>query len=161
MKTIDELLTQVDRISCLPMHQLWATLVFYGKEIENRSRPTRKRETIVIYACVTATGIDPSLQALNDRGISLEILPDDTRIHYGALLGTVDIIDCTDNTYSDKWVGDWGMPRSWHWHLKNAQLFPEPEPFRAPSQGWFYLSHDLLKEQRSKGVKFAHEKGNN
>lgn len=146
--SIEELLAQTPRFSVLPMHQIWAECIFLGKDIENRNRRIRKRGTILVYACIEQKGLKDSLRIINERPALRSILREGLPLTFGALLGAVDIVDCSDNTQSDEWVGDWGMPRSWHWHLSNPRRLVEPIAYRPLSQGWFFVSVDTVIEQQ-------------
>lgn len=155
--TIEALMAQHQQLSALPMYQIWAEAVFHGKDIENRDRPSRKHGTILVYATVTRKGQQQSLATLHEREqlMGRSLFPQGTSIYYGALLGAIDIVNCTDNTDSEDWVGVWGMPRSFHWHLANPRRFIEPVPYRPNSQGWFFVTAQSLAEQREREVEFA------
>ena len=145
--SIEELLRQTPQLSALPMHQVWAECVFLGKSIENRKRPIYRRGTILVYACVDRKGLKASLRIISERPALRSVLQPGVPMTFGALLGAVDIVECTDNTHSDQWVGAWGMPRSFHWHLSNPRRFAEPIACRPGSQGWFYVDAEFLVKQ--------------
>lgn len=153
--TIEELLRQSPRLSALPMHQIWAECVFLGKNIENRKRPIYRRGTILVYACVDRKGLKESLRIISGRPALRSILRAGVPKTFGALLGAVDILECTDNMHSDEWVGDWGFPRSFHWHLANPRRFAKPIACRPGSQGWFYVDAEFLEKQRERDVELA------
>lgn len=107
-----------------------------------------------MYATATRKGQRESLVTLREREhlLGRSLFPEGTPIYYGALLGAIDLVDCTDNTHSEDWVGVWGMPRSFHWHLSNPRRFAEPIVCRPGSQGWFYVDAEFLAKQRKREV---------
>ena len=155
--TIEALMAHHQKLSTLPMYQIWAEAVFHGKDIENRDRPIRKRGTILVYATAARKGQRQSLVTLHEREqlLGRSLFSEGTPIYYGALLGAIDLVNCTDNTHPQEWVGVWGMPRSFHWHLANPRRFDEPIPYRPNSQGWFFVTAQSLAEQQQREVEFA------
>ena len=64
------------------------------------------------------------------------------KLHYGAVLGTVEIVDCVPVedvvdglTERERALGDYS-PGRWAWVLKNPIMFDTPIPARG-KQGWW------------------------
>jgi predicted transcriptional regulator len=94
----------------LSVRQPYADQIMRGtKQIEYRSRPTKIRGRIYIYASLT-----PAFSNGED-------LP------RGVIVGTVDLFNCTKG------------PRGYEWHLRNPKRFARPrKPVGKPQPVWFY-----------------------
>ena len=100
-------------MKCITLHAEWAEAIFeFGKDVENRSWPTKFRGRILIHA-----GKSYSAQNLDALGLA----PDD--LHCGQIIGSVEIVDCVRDSRSP-----WAQPDSWHWLLRNAKRLPRPVP---------------------------------
>jgi len=87
------------------------------KTSEYRTRPTKIRKRIYIYASKTPRPIEDWREA--------ELQPGDLPI--GVLVGTVEIVGCS------------GKPGDYEWHLANPKRFRKPiKPKRRPQPAWFY-----------------------
>lgn len=103
-------------MKALSLRQPWADLVVYGvKDVENRDWSTRHRGLLVIHAARTMDD-----EAMARVGHLLTRTPPT-----GALIGTVEVLDCVRDAASE-----WAWPDKWHWLVANAQLLPEPIPWR-------------------------------
>jgi predicted transcriptional regulator len=93
----------------LSVRQPYADQIMRGtKRIEYRSRPTKVRGRVYIYA---------SLKPASSRG---EDLP------RGVIVGAVEIHNCT------------GSPGKYHWHLRNPKRLSRPrKPVGKPQPVWF------------------------
>ena len=93
----------------LSVRQPYADQIMRGKKrIEYRSRPTKIRGRIYIYA---------SLTLAFSNG---EDLP------RGVIVGTVELFDCTKG------------PHDYEWHLRNPKRFARPrKPVGKPQPVWF------------------------
>ncbi|NWL34472.1 ASCH domain-containing protein [Paenarthrobacter nitroguajacolicus] len=116
-------------MKALTVKQPWAwALIHGGKDVENRSRPTKHRGQLFIHAGKgwADEGID---------GIGIEGMPADEELLAGMVIGTVDVIDCHHATECQNWAEsgslctEWAMPEHFHWVLKNAR--PVEIPFAA------------------------------
>ena len=86
------------------------------KQIEYRTKPTKHRGLVLLYASQTAGQYDGS-------GFQLGQLPT------GVIVGTVEIIDCIHKPRYD----------DYEWVLSNPKRFDEPlKPLNRPYQSWFY-----------------------
>jgi hypothetical protein len=126
----------------LSVRQPWADFIVIGlKDVENRSKATRFRGTILIHASRTldiGAGVsDAEIAALEQAGLwkkgEEEYLPST-----GAIIGMVDIVDCVTAHDSPYFEGPHG------WVLKNAVLFDRPIEFTG-KVGIFYVPRDLLR----------------
>src|SRR5438105_4937924 len=102
----------------LSIRQPFAELIMSGeKPIEYRNRPVKLRERVYIYACKTPS----SLEDYEDAGYDPE------ELSHGALIGTVEIVNCTE--------GDEG----YEWHLANPERLEKPLPVSVmPQPGFFW-----------------------
>jgi hypothetical protein len=99
-------------VLALTVRQPWATLIVRGrKDVENRSwRPPRRiiGQRIAVHAAA--------------RRVDLHDLDGDALLAVrGAIIGTVVVIDCVDDSPSP-----WAMDDCYHWLLANPVLLAEP-----------------------------------
>ena len=101
----------------LSIRQPYAEAIMLGtKRIEYRSRPTNIRERVYIYASL-APGDVEDFEAMGKK-------PGD--LPTGALIGTVEVVDCT------------GQPGDYQWHLKGPRRLPRHlKPKNHPQPAWF------------------------
>ncbi len=59
----------------------------------------------------------PELEAALKLGL------DPDKLARGAILGSVEIVDCVQNSKSK-----WAIPGRWHWIIKNPRKFAKPIP---------------------------------
>jgi len=113
-------------MQALSIQQPWAELILRGeKDVENRSRTTSVRGPILVHASKT---ID--LEACAAHGI------DPQGLVTGAIVGSVEIIDCVYGVFSSK--SRWAIPGQCHYILKNAKRFARPILYRG-MPGFFYV----------------------
>jgi hypothetical protein len=113
----------------LTVRQPWAHAIIHGgKDVENRSQPTKHRGRLYIHAgkgyapealrfpAMSTIELDRDPTGDTKRGIDVR----------GMVIGTVDVIDC--HHADDCWDADylrfcskWAMPDHHHWTLANAQ----------------------------------------
>lgn len=100
----------------LTVRQPWASLIIAGlKDVENRSKPTSYRGTLLIHA-----GLGTDTGAMAEHGHLLGAYP------AGVFLGTVDLVDCVCRSASP-----WAVDGYWHWILEN----PRPAAGLVPASG--------------------------
>lgn len=93
------------------VRQPWAHLIFHGgKDVENRSQPTRYRGSVAVHVSTT---MNKSL--VRSKGLDPDELP------AGAVVGYVDLIDCVRKSKSK-----WAERGKWHWILANPRLLKKP-----------------------------------
>ena len=93
------------------------------KPIEYRSRPTKIREVICIYAALGRYPQEEEAEMMTQYGIT-DVSRDD--LPRGVLIGTVELYDCT------------GQDRDFCWHVrkpKRASRLRKPKNHAQPS--WF------------------------
>lgn len=114
-------------MKALTVKQPWAwALIHGGKNVENRSRPTKHRGRLYIHAGKgwADEGID---------NIGIDAMPADEALLSGMVIGTVDVTDChhaddcTHNTGSTR-CSEWAMPDHYHWVLANPMPVEIPFP---------------------------------
>jgi hypothetical protein len=117
----------------LTVKQPWADAIIHAqKDIENRTWPTAYRGPLAIHAGKSY-----------DEGGRLFMLrhnlyvPDD--LVSGAIIGVVDLIDCTHTTSDSRWA----EPGVWHWRLANPRAV-EPVFVRG-QQGLFTVTVPRLE----------------
>jgi hypothetical protein len=103
----------------LSIRQPYVEQILRGtKRVEYRSRPTKIRGRVLIYA---------ALQPARDiTGFAkLKVQPGD--LPTGLVVGSVEVTDCT------------GEPGDYEWHLAKPLRIARPKPPRnRPQPGWFY-----------------------
>jgi hypothetical protein len=114
----------------LSVRQPWAFAILHlGKDIENRSWPTDYRGPLAIHA---SKRIDR--EAVSDLERWFEININDHELVTGAIVGTVDLVDCLPpESPGDESIGEWGEPGQYHWLLSNPARSIGPFPASANS----------------------------
>lgn len=118
------------------VYQPYAYAIVAGlKQYETRPRRTNVRGCVAVHA-------GKAKDVLIPRPVGL-IIPESTVLHYGAVLGTVEIVDCIPvgdliNKLSEqeRLLGDY-TPGRFAWVLKNPVMFDNPIPARG-FQGWWH-----------------------
>jgi hypothetical protein len=106
---------ELAKLPVLSIRQPWAWLIVHGgKDIENRSWPTKFRGLFLIHAgkgCTRQEYADAGAFAwCND--VAPPPLAD---LQRGGIVGVAEIVDCVSDSDSDWFVGDYGLV------LRNAQ----------------------------------------
>ena len=85
----------------LSVRQPYAWSIVEGiKDVENRSWATKIRGRIFIHAGKNNTGVDDGLDDLRRMGV--RTLPKEQDMTFGAIIGSVEIVDCVEKNGS-KW----------------------------------------------------------
>lgn len=100
----------------LTVRQPWAWLILHaGKDIENRTWPTKLRGRVWIHAAKGMT-VDEYWDArrfvssIYDAARLGHIsIPDGARLQRGGIIGAVDIVDCVSSSESPWFCGPWGF----------------------------------------------------
>lgn len=99
------------------------------KNIENRSRKTNYRGTILIHSSQTMDHRYREMSNLLTPN-QWKSLTDNTQAKcvagifpMSSIIGQVDIVDCIQDSKSI-----WAIPGQWHWVLKNAIMYAKPVP---------------------------------
>ena len=82
-----------------------------GKDVENRTWPTRYRGALLIHA-----------GAATERYATRAELPAQCDVH-GCVVGVVELVDCIRGGRSK-----WAEPDHWHWTLARPRAFRVPIP---------------------------------
>lgn len=116
------------------MKQPWAgAIIHLGKDVENRSRPTKYRGPLFIHAGKTHSqeGID----FLRSRGT----WPHPSAHETGKVLGTVDVVGChswRECGPGEGMCSEWAMEDHYHWVLANPQPLTLPFPMTGKLGIW-------------------------
>jgi len=118
----------------ISIKQPWAHAILHlGKDIENRDWPTKFRGTIAVHASKRIDVIDAmqfeGMQkagriTIPQTGLTFHDLP------LGAILGTVEIIDCVKTSSSPWFYGEYGFV------LANPRPLVKSIPFRGALGFW-------------------------
>lgn len=128
------------REKVLSIRQPWAWLILNaGKDIENRTWPTRYRGPVLIHASkgMTRAEYEDASDPLWARGGQVIDLPDMHTLDRGGIVGSVEIVDCVTHSDSPWFCGPFGFV------LRN----PTPLPFRPcrGALGFFNVPAETLK----------------
>ena len=113
-------------LPALSIRQPWAwAIVTIGKDIENRSWPTRFRGRFLIHAAKGCTrdeyedACDFILKAVDSkyRGIGLSV-PGWKRMDRGGIIGIAELVDCVTKSDSPWFMGQYGFV------LRNVEAVP-------------------------------------
>lgn len=123
-------------MKALTVKDPWASLILLGKDVENRTWPTKYRGPLAIHA---ARSIDR-----NCPPEAWQMLPGghDTRRTAGMLLGVVNLVDCVRGYRSL-----WAEIGCWHWVLARPRRLPTPVP-RQGRLGLWNVDDALLADAR-------------
>lgn len=115
----------------LTVRQPYASLLVNGiKDVENRSRRTNYRGTVLIHASAKMHDVVEKLSGYLQDGVPLIGIEKDimreadyaeSYDRMSAILGSVDIVDCVQNHPSE-----WAEKGQWHWVCANARRFEHP-----------------------------------
>lgn len=125
-------------MKALSIRQPWAWAVMAGrKRIENRVWPMNFRGRLAIHAAKELEWVPRWL--LPDGGSPI---PPGDLLPLGALLGTVEVVDCVpwETVRSDPFAGG-----PWCWILAKPQPFPEPIPCTGGLRLWTVPAEILAK----------------
>ena len=116
----------------ISIRQPWAFAILHlGKDVENKLMRTHYRGRILIQA---------SLKVEREEARKLKLNPDE--LPTGAIVGSVEIVDCTRNSKSK-----WAIRSQWHWLLKNPRPLAKPIPLKG-RLGFIRVPARLLKGAR-------------
>jgi hypothetical protein len=93
-----------------------------GKDIENRDWDTRLRGRVAIHAAKGLTQHEYEDAAICISRIGSIVVPDLNELTRGAVIGTVEIVDCVTDSGSPWFFGRYGF------------LLRNPQPFAMPQQ---------------------------
>lgn len=99
---------------CLSIRQPWAHMILHqGKDIENRTWPTKVRGRILIHASkgmIRDEWEDAwSFALFGGPAADYNLVPDFRKIERGGIVGSVEIVDCVQHSNSPWFRGPWGF----------------------------------------------------
>ena len=111
----------------LTVRQPYASLLVCGvKDVENRSRRTNYRGTVLIHAGARMHDVVSFLSerqefTVEEIAIMTQMNEVDEQNLFGCIVGSVDIVDCVRDSTSP-----WAERGQWHWVCRNAKVFSSP-----------------------------------
>lgn len=111
----------------LSVRQPYASLLVNGiKDVENRSRRTNYRGTVLIHAGAKVHDVVSFLKTRHE--FTVEEIAMMTQMNeveendfFGCIVGSVEIVDCVQDSTSE-----WAERGQWHWVCRNAKVFAQP-----------------------------------
>jgi hypothetical protein len=101
-------------MKALTVRQPWASLIVAGiKDVENRPRRIRYRGKLAIHAGLR----------VDDEGMEMYGHLIEGSLPLGAVIGSVDVVDCTSDSDSP-----WALSDCYHWILANPRRLKRPVP---------------------------------
>jgi len=101
----------------------WA--IFHGKDVENRTWPTKYRGRIIIHASKKFDLHHWRWISENENRLGCQVPPLKQLFTYGALIGEVDIIDCVRGHGSR-----WAFNDQWNFVLANPVAYEVPRLYK-------------------------------
>lgn len=119
-------------LRAISIRQPWAyAILHFGKDVENKPLRTHYRGRILIHSSLT----------VEDRQ-ARKLGTDPDEMTTGAIIGSVEIIDCIKKSKSI-----WAVRGQFHWILKNPLVIDKPIPFKG-ALGWITVPKRLLSSRR-------------
>jgi hypothetical protein len=123
-------------LRALSIRQPWAELILRGiKTIEVRSRPTKIRGRVQIYASLGRLDEVVEAEVADNNDLDIDSLP------RGVLVGTVELVDCLPLRLSDSQAAGFtitDIEGQYGWHLANPQRASRLlKPTKHPQPVWF------------------------
>jgi len=122
----------------LSVRQPWAELILGGqKTLEIRSRPTKVRGWVQIYAALRREDGPWQLRAARDHGLDLD------KLERGWLLGMVEIVGCRRVSPADSGEACFAIPADqelFGWEMARPWRHRSPsKPSRQPQPSFFFV----------------------
>jgi ASCH domain len=115
----------------LSVRNPWAWAILHGgKDVENRSRPTRHRGDVWLHASASMTTHEWDLACAFMAGIGARRPPPRETLAMGAIVGAFVLADCVTAHASPWFVGAYGYV------VRDAVALPEPVPCRGALGLW-------------------------
>jgi len=123
-EVVEEMSKNFDFTYCLSVRQPWAWAIAEGgKDIENRDWETGFRGRVGLHVSKTN---DPAayvnFQELRERMPDIPAAPEGLPV--GAIIGSIEIVDCVTESFSPWFFGPFGFV------LQGYRALPEPMPCR-------------------------------
>jgi hypothetical protein len=126
-------------MKALSIRPPWAWAIIHGgKDVENRSRPTRFRGRLLVHASLALHAHDfeqaaTALRAADPRAI----VPSVDEFARGGIIGSVELVDVADRHDSA-----WYAPGAFAWILRKPRPM-EFFPYRG-RRSWFHVPDELI-----------------
>ncbi len=119
-------------MKAITLRQPWAwAIINAGKDIENRDWKTHFHGRVAIHAAVGMTRGEYDRACDYIRGVNRRIrIPAYEDLERGAIIGTVEIIDCVQEFDSPWFMGEYGFV------LARPERLPEPIPCKGRLSFW-------------------------
>ncbi len=119
-------------MKAITLRQPWAwAIINAGKDIENRNWKTHFRGRVAIHAGVGMTRVEYEEACGYIRSINPRIrIPAYEDLERGAIIGTVEIVDCVQDSDSPWFMGKYGFV------LIRPERLPEPIPSKGALSFW-------------------------
>lgn len=135
-------------MKCLTIRNPWAwAIIFAGKDVENRSWPTRVRGRVAVHVSASMTREDYRFAGEFIAGIAPQLqVPSFTDMQrlLGHIIGTVEVVDSARASSSTWYMGD-------HAHVLARPVPCTPVPYKG-RLGYFDIPENLLGNADMKGV---------
>lgn len=111
----------------LTVRQPYASLLVNGiKDVENRSRRTNYRGTVLIHSAKKVHDVVSFLKTrheftVEEIAMMTQMNEVDENDLFGCIVGSVEIVDCVQDSTSE-----WAERGQWHWVCRNAKVFAQP-----------------------------------
>jgi len=134
-------------MKCITIRNPWAwAIIFAGKDVENRSWPTRVRGRVAVHVSASMTRDDYRFAVEFIAGIAPQLqVPGfaDMQPLLGHIIGTVEVVDSVRTSTSPWYMGD-------HAHVLARPVPCTPIPYKG-RLGYFEIPADLLPNADTKG----------
>jgi hypothetical protein len=140
-----DLAPDLAQLPILSIRQPWAWLICHGgKDIENRSWPSRFRGKFLVHASkgMTRDEYEEASWTADDNGVDL---PPYEQLERGGIVGVAEIVDCVNRSESPWFFGEYGFV------LRNAKPLPFHECKGA--LGFFRLPNAKAQTPPDSGTK--------
>jgi hypothetical protein len=133
-------------MKAISVRQPWAWCILnIGKDIENRDWPTRVRGRVLIHASkgMTRDEWDDCLATCHHVSDARPfppdtVLPGPAELVRGALLGSVEVVDCVTRSSSPWFFGDYGFV------LRDPRPLAKPVPYKG-ALGFFDVPDEIVR----------------
>lgn len=123
----------------LSVRQPYAWAIIEGiKDVENRQWPTNIRGRIYIHAGANKDELDLGFDILKRKRV--KNIPEEEDLIFGAIIGSVEIVDCVDNSRSR-----WYAHGTFGFVLANPKALSRPIPMKANAK-MQRVPDDILKK---------------
>lgn len=112
-------------MKALSLMEPMAWAIFHGKDVENRTWPTKFRGRVMIHASQKFDWGHYNWISANENRLGCRLPSYKSDFVFGAIIGEVDIVDCIRGHGSR-----WADPSQYNFVLANAKRYDRPIPCR-------------------------------